>query len=141
MAASLLSGCAAKKDAQEPGMANQKTSSKGLKAVIGAVFLAIGFVLLFGNLDALETPVNRILGAPASSGVECLPAVILATSHALQSYTFDHQGFLSVLRQILLSFWPLILVMTGAALLQSSSVSRRPEYPDGMAVERSRNRS
>jgi hypothetical protein len=121
-------------------MANQQTSSKALKSVLGAAILAIGFLLLFGNLDALEASVTGILGGSASSGLECLPALIVATSHAVQAYAFDHQGFLSVLQQILVSFWPLLLVMTGAALLRSSSVGRRPQYPAGAAVERVGNR-
>jgi len=121
-------------------MANQQTSSKGLRPVLGAALLAIGFLLLFGNLDALEASVGRILGAPASGGTECVSVLILATSHAVQAYAFDHQGFLSVLQQILVSFWPLLLVMTGAVLLRSSSVSRQPQYPAGSAVERVGNR-
>jgi hypothetical protein len=36
---------------------------------------------------------------------------------AAQSYVFDHPSFLSGLQQILVSFWPLILVIVGIALL------------------------
>lgn len=105
-------------------MANRQTSTKdptqGLRSVLGAALLALGFVLLFGNLDALEASLSRIFGGPAPSGVEALPALVLATSHALQAYAFDHQGFLSVLEQILVSFWPVFLVMIGAALLRGA---------------------
>jgi hypothetical protein len=101
-------------------MANRQTSSKGLRSVLGAALFALGLVILFGNLDALEASVSRILGGPESSGMEALPALILATTHAVQAYAFDHQGFLSVLEQILVSFWPLILVISGVALLRGA---------------------
>lgn len=104
-------------------MATRQTttnSTKGLRSVLGAMLLALGFVLLFANLDALEASVSRILGVPAPTGVEALPALVLATSHAVQAYAFDHQGFLSVLQQILVSFWPLFLVMIGAVLLRGA---------------------
>jgi hypothetical protein len=101
-------------------MANQQTSSKGLSAVLGAALFALGFVILFGNMDALGASVSRIFGRSASSDMEAIPALILATSHAVQAYAFDHQGFLSVLQQILVSFWPLILVFIGGALLRGA---------------------
>jgi hypothetical protein len=105
-------------------MANRQTytqgPTQGLRSVLGAALLTLGFVLLFANLDALEASVSRIFGGPAPTGVEALPALVLATSHAVQAYTFDHQGFFSVLEQILVSFWPLFLVMTGAVLLRGA---------------------
>jgi hypothetical protein len=107
-------------------MENRQTSSKGLRSVLGATLSALGFVILFGNLDALEASVSRIFGGPASSGMEAIPALVLATSHAVQAYTFDHQGFLSVLEQILVSFWPLILVIIGAVLLRGSLLGQFP---------------
>jgi hypothetical protein len=121
-------------------MAKQSSSSKSLKSVLGAALLAIGFVFLFGNLDALEASANRIMGGASSSGMECLPALVLATTHVAQAYAFDHQGFLSVLQQILVSFWPLTLVMTGAALLGTSFGGHRPQYPAGAATENLGNR-
>jgi len=116
-------------------MANQQRTSKGLKSVFGAALLALGFLLLFVNLDAVEASASKILGSQASSGLECIPAIILATSHALQTYAFDHEGFLFVVQQILISFWPLILVIAGAALLRSSFGNRRRQYAAGTAVE------
>jgi hypothetical protein len=121
-------------------MANQQTSSKGLRSVLGATLLALGFVMLFGNLDALEVSFNRILGGPVSGGMEAIPALILATSHAVEAYAFDQQGFLSVLEQILVSFWPLILVLIGATLLRNVFRNRLPDYQAGAASEPVENR-
>jgi hypothetical protein len=125
----------------EASMANQQTSSKGLRSVLGAVLFALGFVILFGNLDALEASVGRIFGGPATSGMETLPALVLATSHAVQAYTFDHQGFLSVLQQILVSFWPLILVIIGAVLLRGVLLGRLTRIEPGVGSPTARERS
>jgi hypothetical protein len=122
-------------------MANRHTPSKGLRSVLGAVLFALGFVILFGNLDALEASVSRILGGPESNGMEVLPALVLATSHAVQAYTFDHQGFLSVLAQILVSFWPLILVIIGAVLLRGVLLGRLTGIEPGVGSPTARERS
>jgi hypothetical protein len=71
------------------------------------------------------------LGGPAPTGVEALPALVLATSHAAQAYAFDHQGFLSVLEQILVSFWPLFLVMLGAVLLRGALLGHLTKIQHG----------
>ena len=105
-------------------MANQQTSSKGLRAVLGAALFALGFAILFGNLDALAASVSRSFGGPEPSSMEPIPALILATSHAVQAYAFEQQGFFSVLQQFLVSFWPLILVIIGAVLLRSALQGR-----------------
>jgi hypothetical protein len=114
-------------------MANRQTSSKGLRSVLGAAFFALGFVILFGNMDALEASASRIFGGPASSEMEAIPALILATSHAVQAYAFDHQGFLSVLQQILVSFWPLILVTSGVVLLRGALLGQLTRIEPGVS--------
>jgi hypothetical protein len=48
----------------------------------------------------------------------------LAGLHAAQAYFFDHASFRSGLQQILVSCWPLILVILGTALLWNA-VSHR----------------
>ena len=73
--------------------------------------------------------------------MEALPALVLATSHAVQAYAFDHQGFLSILEQILVSFWPLILVVIGATLLRNVFGNRLPNNRARAASEQVENRS
>lgn len=104
---------------QEDDMAASHTTSKSMKSVSGAAALAIGIFLLFVNLDGIAAQINASVGGRAES-VGILPAVGLAGLHALQAFTFDHAGFLSSLLQILVSFWPLILVFLGIALLRSA---------------------
>jgi hypothetical protein len=102
---------------QEDNMTTRRTSSRSLKAIAGAGVFALGLLLLFVNLDGVAAQISYAVGSPVEApGI--LPAVALAGLHALQAYTFDHAGFLSSLLQMLVSFWPLVLIFVGAALLQ-----------------------
>jgi hypothetical protein len=88
-----------------------------MKSLTGAGILVLGLFLLFVNLDGVAARISDAIGAPAES-LRILPALGLAGLHAVQAYTFDHAGFLSSLTQMLLSFWPLLLVAAAAALLR-----------------------
>jgi hypothetical protein len=94
------------------------TSSQGLQSIAGAGVFALGLLLLFVNLDGVAAQVSSIVCTPAEAP-GMLAAIGLAGLHALQAYAFDHAGFLSSLVQILVSFWPLILVLVGAVLLRA----------------------
>jgi hypothetical protein len=99
-------------------MAKQSTSSRGLKAIVGATLLALGLLLLFANFDGVAARLNNgSIISPAASSSSTLIELGLAGLRAAQSYVFDHPSFLSGLQQILVSFWPLILVILGMALL------------------------
>jgi hypothetical protein len=104
-------------------MAGQRTSSRSLKSLAGAGILALGLLLLLLNLDGVIAQISYAVGAPVQAP-QILPAVGLVGLHALQAYTFDHAGFLPSLEQMLVSFWPVILIAIGAALLRGS-FSRR----------------
>ena len=122
-------------------MARQQISSKGLRPVLGAVLLALGFAILFGNLEALDSPLGRFFGAsePAAPGI--LLSLVLGIFHALQSYAFDHQRFLSGLQQILISFWPLGLVVLGTVLLRDSFQIHFARVQDTLGSTETGNRS
>jgi hypothetical protein len=94
--------------------------SQNLKSITGAILLALGFLVLFANLDAVASQISSAAGLPGETAPGVLPALILATVHAVQSYVFDHAGFLSGILQILVSFWPVILVIIGLALLRDA---------------------
>jgi hypothetical protein len=114
---------------QEDNMAARQTTSRSMKSISGAGVLALGLFLLFVNLDGVAAQMGYALEAPAT-GLGILPALGLAGMHALQAYTFDHAGFLSSLLQILVSFWPLLLIVAGAILLRplSKGVAGAPEF-------------
>jgi len=103
---------------QEASMATRNTASRSLKSTAGAFLLALGLVILSANLDAIAACISSFAGISAPEAPEIFPALGLAALHAAQTYTFDHARFLSSLLQILVSFWPVILILTGVLLLR-----------------------
>jgi hypothetical protein len=97
-------------------MAAQQTSPRSLKSITGAILLALGFLILFANLDVVTGQIASAAGTSGEPSQGMLPALVLAAFRVLQDYAFDHAGFLSGLLQILVSFWPLILIIIGAVL-------------------------
>jgi hypothetical protein len=100
-------------------MAAQQATSQSLKSIAGASVLALGLVVLFANLDGVAASVSHFAGMSAHEGLGILPALGLAGLHALQAYAFDPAGFISGFLQILVSFWPLMLILIGAMLLRN----------------------
>jgi hypothetical protein len=115
-------------------MKAQQTSPRSLKSIAGAILLALGFLVLFANLDAVASQISSAAGVPAEQAPVMLPALVLATLHAVQSYVFDHAGFLSGLLQILVSFWPLILILLGGVLLRDAFRGLFADYKAGAGV-------
>jgi hypothetical protein len=101
-------------------MAEWKATSQSLKSIAGASLLAVGLVLFFANLDGLAASLGRFAGNSSPEAVGILPALSLAALHAAQAYAFDQRGFISGFLQILVSFWPSILIAIGAALLRNA---------------------
>jgi len=116
---------------QEETMAAQQTSPRSLKSITGAILLALGFLILFANLDGVTGQITSAVGTSPEPAQGMLPALALATLHVLQDYAFDHAGFLSGLLQILVSFWPLILIVIGAVLLRDVFWGRFAAYKAG----------
>ena len=100
-------------------MAKRQTSSKSFHAVAGALLLSLGLFMLFANLDEVATHIsNSFSSTPGALGA--VVEIGLAGMRALQTYLFDQSAFQAGLRWILVSLWPLILVMIGATLLQNA---------------------
>ena len=108
-------------------MAKRQTSSKSFHAVAGALLLSIGLLMLFANLDELaERLSNSFSSTPGTLGA--LVRVGLAGMRAVEAYFFDQSAFQAGLRGILVSLWPLILVMIGATLLRNA-IGKRQANP------------
>lgn len=108
-------------------MAKRQTSSKSFHAVAGALLLSLGLLLLFANLDDLAARLSNSFCSTAGA----LGTVIelgLAGVRAVQTYFFDQPTFQAGLHAILVSFWPLILVIIGATLLRTA-ISKRYGNP------------
>ena len=108
-------------------MAKRQTSSKSFHAVAGALLLSLGLLLLFANLDEVAARIgNSFSSTPGALGA--VVEIGLAGMRAVQSYFFDQAAFQAGLHWILVSLWPLILVIIGATLLQNA-IARRYGNP------------
>jgi hypothetical protein len=112
-------------------MAAQQTTPRSLTSIAGAFLLAVGFLILFSNLDAAATQLTYATGNAGARALETLPALALALLHGLQVYAFDHAGFLSGVLRFLISFWPLILILAGVLLLRDAFRGRFQAYKPG----------
>ena len=110
-------------------MASQHKLSEGLKSVVGGALVGLGLHILFGNLDRVAEQLQHMLGTPAWETLGVLPSAVLAASQAVQAYGLDHQGFLQTLLWMLISFWPLVLVILGTALLRDFFTERAKALP------------
>ncbi len=104
-------------------MAARQSTYKSLNSIAGAILLALGLVILFANLDGVADSVSNFAGSSAHEALGVLPALGIAALHAAQSYAFDHAGFSSSLLQILVSFWPLVLIFASAIVLRRALVA------------------
>ncbi len=98
-------------------MATRNTASRSLKSIAGAFLLGVGLLILSANLDEIGACMSAFAGISAPQEAAAFPALTLAALHAAQTYAFDHARFLSSLLRILVSFWPMILILAGGLLL------------------------
>lgn len=102
-------------------MVNRQASSTSTKSIAGAILLSFGLLLLFANLDEVAARVSDCSSFASPAGaVGTVLELGLTACRAAQVYFFDPSRFQSSLQQILLSFWPLILVIVGAVLLRDA---------------------
>jgi hypothetical protein len=104
-------------------MAGQNTLFRNLKSIAGIALMGLGIFILFGNLTDATVRLSHVAGisAEATQAFGELTAVGLAALQVWQSYLFDRREFLQSLCRILLSFWPLLVVIAGAGLTGMAS--------------------
>jgi ascorbate-specific PTS system EIIC-type component UlaA len=114
-------------------MASQHRPSEGLKSIVGGALVGLGLHILFGNLDRVAEQMKHMLGTTAWETLGVLPSAVLAASQAVRAYGLDHQGFLQSLLWmgfwILISFWPLVLVIAGTVLLRNFFTEKAKALP------------
>jgi len=82
---------------------------------MGAALAGLVLVMLFGKLDGPSVQLTSLLCAAESEALELLPSIVSASWQALQAYAFDHQRTFPCPLQMLVSFWPLLRILAGAA--------------------------
>ena len=98
-------------------MTRQHKTSESITAIAGGALVGLGLHILSGNLDTAGDQLRHLLGNTGGDALGVLPSVVLASSQAAQVYALDHHGFLQCFLRMLLSFWPLLLVVVGTVLL------------------------
>jgi uncharacterized membrane protein len=102
-------------------MAGQRTSFRSSKAIAGAALAGFGMFILYEHLADAVAWLSHVLGANSSDALGVLPAVILAVSQVLQAHAATHHCLLQgLLEHMLVSSWPLLLVMVGTVLSRDS---------------------
>lgn len=114
---------------QEADMARPYGPPERLRSIAGGALIGLGLHILFGNLDRGVVQVRHLLGTTAGDALGTLPTAVLAASQAVQAYALDHQAFLLGLGRLLISFWPLLLVMAGTVLLQDALTDKVKASP------------
>ena len=112
-------------------MAMRRTFFRLSKSIAGAALIGLGLLILCWNLPDASARLSRLAGisTDASQTFGAMIAVVLAASHVVQSYAFDRGEFLRGLCRILISFWPLLLVIAGMFLTGTSSRAESRNFP------------
>jgi hypothetical protein len=119
-------------------VARQNTLFQNPKSIAGAALIGLGALILFGDLTLTASQLSHLIGITADEAdtLGALTAGSLAATHALQAYLFDHTEFLRVLHKILLSFWPLVLVIVGTIVLRAALRGEAKELQKKMITGR-----
>ena len=101
-------------------MGTRQNGTRRLYSVLGIVLLGVGLTILLAQLDTAASHLAERVGINSGEMGGTLPAAILTTVRAAQALAFDRANVLSAVREVLLSCWPVILVIVGAALLRGA---------------------
>ncbi|MGH9497604.1 MAG: hypothetical protein ACRD3L_00530 [Terriglobales bacterium] len=94
----------------------QHTLLRRAKSIAGAALIGLGVFVLHGNLGQASGQLSHFFGT-SHKALGALPALFLAAFQVLQADAFSHHRLLQNLFQhVLVTFWPLLLVIAGTAL-------------------------
>ncbi len=94
-----------------------------LKSIAGMALIGLGVAILFGNLADAGARLSGFIGVSADVAQTFgeLTAVGLAAARTLQCFLFDRAGFVRGVCKLLISLWPLLLVVAGTVLMGMDS--------------------
>jgi hypothetical protein len=115
---------------QEADMTRQRALSRSHKSIAVTALVALGILVLFGNLNAATMQSGCPLSTTTAEALVLLPSVVLAAaSQALETCIFNPQCLLQGLFQMLVSFWLLLFVITAALLLRAVLKGKMEQFP------------
>ena len=98
-------------------MTRLRRNFRSTKSIAGAALVGFGLFILYENLAGAVAWLSHLLGANSFEALGVLPAFMLAVSQVLPAHAANHQHFLQAsLQHMLVSSWPLLLVMAGTVL-------------------------
>lgn len=98
-------------------MAVKHTFFERAKSASGAALVTIGMFILYQHLTLAANHLSQLLCNNHGDTPGPLPAILMAALCVIHAYAADHQGVVQVLvKQLWISFWPLLLVMAGTIL-------------------------
>jgi hypothetical protein len=95
-------------------MGRQHTHSSGLRSITGIVLVAIGILVLLGNVDWAVGQMKNCLCANAVDTLGIFPCILLSACQAMQAYVLEQNGLLGWLLHSLLTCGPLLSVLEAA---------------------------
>lgn len=104
-------------------MARRDTLFRKLESIAGVALIGLGLFILCGNVHDAAVQFSRLAGIRGGTAEAFgeLTAAGLAALQVWQSYLFDRQEFVRGVWRILISFWPLLLILAGTALTGMAS--------------------
>jgi hypothetical protein len=104
-------------------MAREWRVFRNLRSVVGVGLIGFGIFMLGGNLSDTCGQLSRLVGisAEATQTFGELTIVGLGAAQGWRSYVFDRRELVLGVCRILISFWPVLLVIAGAALTGTAS--------------------
>jgi hypothetical protein len=100
------------------------------KSISGATLVGLGVYILHENLQRAATQLGHLLDTIPGGALGVLPRLILAASRVSRVNTADHQWFvLGFLKHMLISSWPLLLVMVGMVLSRDTFTDNAKALP------------
>jgi hypothetical protein len=99
-------------------MTMRRTFIRLSKSIVGVTLIGLGLYMLVGNLSDACDQFARLVGisADAAQTFGELTAFGLAASQVWRCYVFDRRELLLGVSGILVSFWPVLLVIAGTVL-------------------------
>jgi hypothetical protein len=98
-------------------MTRLRRNVRGTRSIAGAALVGFGMFILYENLAGAVAWLSHVRGANNFGALGVLPAFLLAVSQVLPAHTANHEHFLQAsLQHMLVSSWPLLLVMAGTVL-------------------------